>query len=274
MFPDPSGVRFRTATVRGANPISSDTRQPLEFAFLGTGNAFANGRYWNSFLLNRRYLFEVPPTVLPHLKKMDLSLEEIEVAFVSHFHGDHFFGLTFLLLEYVHVTPRTKDLTIVGPPGIRERVEVVTEAGFPHLSSKEPGYNLIYQEVKDGREERLSTSDGLLTFQARRVEHVPDFECYGFRVQVGGRTVAYSGDAILCDPLVALGEGADVFVLECSSWDADAGAGLHLRPSDIAELRKRISPRTAFILTHLDAGRRDLGLENVLVAEDFAIFSL
>jgi ribonuclease BN (tRNA processing enzyme) len=244
----------------------------LELAFLGSGNAFANGRYWNSFLLNRRYLFEAPPTVLPHLKKMEFPLEDIEVAFVSHFHADHFFGLTFLLLEYFHRIPRTKDLTIVGPPGIRERVEVVTRAGFSHILAKDAGYNLRYQEVKDGCEERLPVSDGTLTFRALRVEHVPDFECYGFRLEIDGRTVAYSGDAFLCDALVTLGEGADVFVVECSSWDE--GSGLHLKPSDIAELRKQISPRTVFILTHLEAGRADLDLENVLVAEDFATFRL
>lgn len=203
---------------------------------------------------------------------MDLAPEDIEVVFVSHFHGDHIFGLPFLLLEYLHLTPRTKDLTIIGPPGIQERIEVVTEAGFPHLTTKDAGYNLRYQEVKDGGEERLSVSDGSLTFRALRVEHVSDLDCYGFRVQVDGRMVAYSGDAVLCDALVALGEGADVFVVECSCWDAACGP--HLRPSDIVELRRRISPRTTFILTHLDAGSVDLDLENVLVAEDFAVFRL
>lgn len=203
---------------------------------------------------------------------MDLPPEDIEVVFVSHFHGDHIFGLPFLLLEYFHLTPRTKDLTIIGPPGIQERIGVVTEAGFPHLATKDAGYNLRYREVKDGLDERLSVSEGSLAFQALRVEHVSDFECYGFRVQVDGRTVAYSGDAVLCDALVALGEGADVFVVECSCWDAACGP--HLRPSDIVELRKRISPRTTFILTHLDAGSVDLDLENVLVAEDFAVFRL
>src|SRR3990172_248772 len=41
----------------------------LEMTFLGSGNAFVSGgRYWSSFLANGRYLFDAPPTLLPHLK--------------------------------------------------------------------------------------------------------------------------------------------------------------------------------------------------------------
>ncbi|MCH8850772.1 MAG: hypothetical protein IIC89_08095, partial [Chloroflexi bacterium] len=40
----------------------------LDLLFLGSGNAFAEGRYWSSFLLNGRYLFDASPVALPHLK--------------------------------------------------------------------------------------------------------------------------------------------------------------------------------------------------------------
>ena len=43
--------------------------------FLGSGNAFASGgRYWSSFLANGRYLFDAPPTLLPHLKRIGTPL--------------------------------------------------------------------------------------------------------------------------------------------------------------------------------------------------------
>src|SRR3972149_1824322 len=170
---------------------------PLELLFLGSGNAFAPGRYWSSFLLNGRYLFEASPVVLPHLKQCDVALEEIEAGVISHFHRDPFFGLPFLLREYAEMTPREKDLTILGPPGIDERVRTVTEAGFPNLLRKDAGYRLLYREVDDGAQ-----GEGAgITYLARAVDHVPDFPCFGFRVQLGGRTLAYSGDSVLCDAL-------------------------------------------------------------------------
>lgn len=252
--------------------MPSSQHDPLEFAFIGSGNAFARGRYWSSFLLNGRYLFDAPPTVVPHLIKMGHALEDIEAVFVSHFHGDHLFGLPFLLLDFAELTPRTKDLTILGPRGIQKRVEVITEAGFPNVPRGGKGYGLHYLEVADGREERLPLADGSFVFKALRVEHASDLECYAFRVQVGDRVVAYSGDTVFSDTLVGLAEGADAFVVECSCWEGSCGP--HLSLEDIVELRRRISPRTTFILTHLGPGRADPGLEGVLVAEDFATFHL
>ena len=72
----------------------------LDLTFIGTGNAFAPTRYWSSFIANNRVLFDAPPTLLPHLKKLKIDTNAIEAIFIGHFHGDHYFGLPFLLLEY------------------------------------------------------------------------------------------------------------------------------------------------------------------------------
>ena len=242
--------------------------EPLDLLFLGSGNAFAAGRYWSSFLLNGRYLFDASPVALPHLKRCDVALEEIEAIFISHFHADHFFGLPFLLLEYSELTSRSKELTIIGPPGIEERLRTVIKAGFPHLLDHKKSYRESYIELRDGLEGEVAG----LKFRARSVTHVDGMDCFGVRVQVGERTLAFSGDTVMCDPLVELAEGADVFVVECSCWDDSCGP--HLGPNDIRELRRRLGPKPTFILTHLSAGQQDLGIENVLVAEDLARYRL
>ncbi len=241
---------------------------PLDLLFLGSGNAFASGRYWSSFLLNERYLFDASPVALPHLKQSGVQLEEIESVFISHFHGDHFFGLPFLLLEYAEHTVRTKELQIIGPPTIQERLRSITEAGFPNVFQKERSYPETYVEVKDGFEGEV----GAMKYVARAVTHVPDFGCFGFRVETGGRTLAYSGDSVMCDALFELADGSDVFVVECSCWEGACGP--HLGPDDVRELRRRLGPKPTFILTHLDGGQPDLGIENTLVAADLARFSL
>lgn len=240
---------------------------PLDLLFLGSGNAFTSGRYWNSFLLNGRHLFDASPIVLPHLKRSGAQLDEIESVFVSHFHADHFFGLPFLLLEYSELTPRTEDLVIVGPPTIEERLRTVTGAGFPHLLQKEQTYGVQFVELHDGFEGQI----GAMKYVAREVTHVSDFGCYGFRVELDGRTLAYSGDSMMCDALLELADGVDVFVVECSCWDGDCGP--HLGPDDVRELRRRLGPRPAFVLTHLDSGEADLGVENTTVAADLARFT-
>ncbi len=244
--------------------------EPLELLFLGSGNGFApKGRYWSSFLLNGRYLFDCSPIVLPHLKTCDVALAQIEAVFITHFHADHLYGLPFLLFEYGYVTPRKNDLTIVGPPGIEERVRTLTEAGFPNVFSKEIGSQLVFCELHDGFQAEVAG----LRLLARAVDHVDDFPCFGFRAEVGGRTVAYSGDSKMCDALVDLATSTDVFVVECSAWSCDV-PGPHLCPDDLRELRRCLGPKPEFILTHLDAGEPDLGIENTRLACDLASFSL
>jgi len=237
----------------------------LDLTFLGTGNAFAPTRYWSSFLANDKYLFDAPPTLLAHMKKLGKNPGDVEVVFISHFHGDHFFGLPFLFLEYAELAPRTKDLTIVGPPGIAKRTESVTELAFSNVfRKKDRGYALRFVEVQDGATGEV----GGCTFTARRVTHVADLECFAFRVSCEHGTVAYSGDTVMCDALVPIADGSDVFVVECSCWGEQCGP--HLNPRNILELRQRISPSTKFILTHIGAGEAPKAITDagILIADD------
>ncbi len=242
--------------------------RPLDLLFLGSGDVYADGRYWSSFLVNERYLFDASPIVKPHLKRSGVPLDGIEAVFISHFHADHILGLPFLLFEYAHGAPRTNDLTIVGPPGIEARVRTITEAGLPGLVDRDAGYRLRFRELEDGVEAEVAGA----TYVAREVVHVPDFPCFGYRATIDGRTIAYSGDSTLCDALVDLAAGADVFIVECSLWDGKSGP--HMGPDDIRELRRRLGPTPQFILTHLGPGAYDPAIENTLLASDFGRISL
>jgi len=237
---------------------------PVDLTFIGTGNAFTPTRYWSSFLADGRYLFDAPPTLLPHLNKLGRDPRDIEVVLISHFHGDHYFGLPFALLEFAEHAPRKKELTIIGPPGIAKRVQAVTDLAFRNVFRKDRGYALHFVEAKDGKPGEAAGCGYL----SRKVTHVSDLECYGYRVEIGDRTIAYSGDTVMCDALVPLADGADVFVVECSCWGDQCGP--HLSPKDILTLRAQVSASTRFVLTHIGAGEVPAALTDagIVVAED------
>jgi len=241
----------------------------VELTFLGSANAFAaQGRYWSSFIVDGKYVFDAPPTLLPHLKQLGVSLPDIDVIFITHQHGDHFVGLPFLMLEYVYMTERTEDLTIVGPPGCEEWLEDFAERVYPNIlrGSK---YKRTYIEADPSREQQA----GDLTFQAYPMSHVNDGGgpgAFGFRVRIGDKTVAYSGDTMFCENVVKLGEGADVYVIDCTYTE---GCGPeHMSLDDAKMIRKRLPPETAIILTHRNGLPNVNGMDNTLIADDLKTF--
>ncbi len=240
----------------------------MELTFLGSANAFAaGGRYWSSFIVDGKYLFDAPPTLLPHLKQLGISLPDIDVIFITHRHGDHFVGLPFLMLEYVYMSPRTEDLTIVGPPGSEEWLEDFAERVYPNIL-KGSEYKRTYVDADPGREQRA----GNLTFESYPMNHVRESSpgAFGYRVRIGDMTVAYTGDTMFCEEAVKLGEGADVYVVDCTY--AEGCGPEHMGLDEVKKIRERLAPETAIILTHLNGQPNVNGLANTLVAEDLKTF--
>ena len=239
----------------------------LELSFLGSANAFTlGGRYWSGFVANGRYVFEAPPTLLPHLKRLGLPLTDIRAVFISHFHGDHFLGLPFLFLEYLYLTPRQEDLFIVGPPGIEAKSEGLADLAFPGLSRADAGYRRVYLEAQPDGEQALADA----RFEALPMRHAGQkLECFGYKLRLGDKTVAYTGDTEMCDEIFLLAEGADVLVMDCSYCEGEGPE--HVGLEGAMGVRKRVSPRTAIILTHLD-NEPSVAIEGLLVASDFATF--
>ena len=65
----------------------------------------------------------------------------MRAVFISHLHGDHYFGL-FGLLGTMHLQGRTQPLTIIGPPGLDE--VLVTQA---RVSNMQLGFTMEFIPV-------------------------------------------------------------------------------------------------------------------------------
>ncbi len=76
-------------------------------------------------------------------------------------------------------------------------------------------------------------------------------ETFGFRIEHGGRAIAYSADTGLSEPLVRLARNADVMICEASFPDVpDLPPDLHLTAAQAAEHAVR-AQAGQLILTHL-----------------------
>jgi ribonuclease BN (tRNA processing enzyme) len=250
---------------------------PLDLTIIGSGNAFADARCWSGFLLNRRVLFDAPPSALYALKQARAALDEIDTVLLSHFHGDHFFGLPFLLLEYqfpsaagARSAPRARDLTIVGPPGVAEAVEQAAQLAFPNLLNHDAGYQRRYVEIDAGGEAEVN---GLRIGAARMNHAVGSLPlALGYRAALDGRVIAYTGDSGWCDSLVEIGRGADVYVCDCNYAE---GRNLpeHLSLEEVRDLRRLLDERTELVLTHLGHEARPGDIPRTRFAYDGARFT-
>jgi len=87
------------------------------------------------------------------------------------------------------------------------------------------------------------------TVRAIEVDHgMPDNVSLGLRLEVGGKSIAYSGDTAWTDALIDLATETDLFVAESYFWDKPVP--YHLRHADLVAHRDQLASRR-IILTHM-----------------------
>jgi ribonuclease BN (tRNA processing enzyme) len=221
----------------------------MKVTLLGTGDSFGSGgrRATSIFVKGNDcgVLLDCGPAVLSSMKEKNYSPTQVDAVFISHYHGDHFGGVPFLLLEYQYRSSRRRPLTIAGPPGTSDKVNGLTRLLFPGLDSKTPPYELAYRDLEDYQAERL----GPATLTPFPVHHFPDGVAFGFHLHMEGRIIVFSGDTAWTDELAKQSQGADLLICECSSLEPETEA--HMSHRDLEKHRDAIGAKRV-VLTHAD----------------------
>ena len=231
----------------------------MRVTFLGTGNAFASGaRNAMAILLqgdDLGVLLDCGPTTLVALKKLGLSPADVDVILLSHHHGDHFGGVPFLALHECYQGSREKPLRVLGPEGTESKVAQAVSLFFPGIEANFP---LEYRDL--GASEPFTL--GTLRATPFEVDHYSRGTAFGYRVELSGKTVVFSGDTAWTDELARQSSDADLFVCECSSFDDPIDK--HMSHRDLEDNRTRLTA-TRTLLVH--AGDDVLAHEPELVFE-------
>lgn len=215
--------------------------------FLGTGNAFCDGGRSHACIHvtapGVSLLLDCGGAALPAIKRAGIAPATIDAIAVTHLHGDHFGGIPYLILEQ-HFKGRVAPLTVAGPPALEERVRGTLLALYPDVVKEHPlGFPLRF--VILGRAPVLLGGARVSAFPVR---HVPVADPHGLRVEIGGTTIAYSGDCTWTDALPALAKDADLFICEATSFEKPDP--VHLTYREIVAHRSEIACKR-IILTHL-----------------------
>ncbi|UYW01846.1 ribonuclease Z [Flavobacterium agricola] len=87
------------------------------------------------------------------LRRQKLRFARINHIFISHLHGDHFFGLIGLISTFM-LLGRTEDLHIFGPKGIKEIILLQLKLGNSYTA-----YKLYFHELESKETEVLFEDD-------------------------------------------------------------------------------------------------------------------
>lgn len=162
---------------------------------------------------NRFFLIDCAEGTQVQLRKSKVKFSKINHIFISHLHGDHFYGLIGLISTFMLLN-RESDLHVYGPKGIKEIILLQLRA-----SGSYTGYNLYFHELESKSSEVIFEDDRVVVktiplnhrvytngflFQEKNVERKLNIEAVeNYNIdKVYYNKIKYGGDITLEDGTV------------------------------------------------------------------------
>jgi ribonuclease Z len=134
------------------------TRQTFELLILGSSSASPTSeRNPSAQLLNiaeRHFLIDCGEGTQMQLRRYKARFQAIDHIFISHLHGDHFFGLPGLLSS-MHLLGRKQEITVYCPKELKDIVEGINKVAETMLTfpvtwkfTTNKGLDLIFEDQK------------------------------------------------------------------------------------------------------------------------------
>ncbi len=170
----------------------------------------------------------------------------LDAVVLSHLHPDHCLDLTGLhVMRSHHPTHRPEQpLPVHGPEGTAERI------GRAHgVTGPAPVSDVFaFRTVRD-RQDFTVGPFRLVPFAVRH-----PVEAYGYRLEAGGVTLAYTGDTDSCPALGPLMADADLVLADSAFVEGrDRASGIHLSGRRAAQAAVAAGGVQRLMLTHLPA---------------------
>lgn len=187
----------------------------MRTTFIGVGEAFDDKHFNTSLLVetaDSSLLLDCGFTAPMGFWENAAPPLDLQAIYISHFHGDHFFGIPALLMR-MKQEGRTVPLTILGQPGVETIVRQTVELAYPGSLAK-ASFDLNFMECSAGQ--NLVLGDMRLGFALS--DHPRP--CLAIRIDSEQCALFYSGDGGATNETMTLADGVDLIVHESFTLDA------------------------------------------------------
>ena len=129
---------------------------------------------------NRLFLIDCGEGTQVQLRKNKVKFSKINHVFISHLHGDHFFGLIGLISTFA-LLGRTNDLHIYGPKGVKEIIDLQLK-----LSNSWTNYQLFFHEL-ESKQSEIIFEDAKVIVKTIPLKHRVYTNGFLFQEKIGER---------------------------------------------------------------------------------------
>jgi len=148
--------------------------------YAATPRTFTNPTAQLLEIKNRYFLIDCGEGTQVQLRKNKVKFTKISCIFISHLHGDHFYGLIGLISSF-SLLSRVTDLHIYGPKGLKEIIQLQLK-----LSHSWTNYEIHFHEL-DSKESELIFEDEKVSVHTIPLKHRVYTNGFLFKEKEGDR---------------------------------------------------------------------------------------
>ena len=193
---------------------------------------------------NARILFDCGAGTLHRAASFEVPWHTLTHLVLTHFHPDHWGEVPAFLfaLRWGIEPPRSEPLTIIGPVGVKDKLDTVATAFGSWVT--DPDFDQEIIEIEAGATLELVDA---VTLDSCKTPHTDESLAYAIRH--GDSHLVYTGDTGESAELAAWASDCDLLLCECSLPESRA-VPLHLTPRQAGALA-RDARAHRLVLTHL-----------------------
>lgn len=230
------------------------------------GSADIKSKYNDAaYLIDDKILFDMPPGLSKNLRNINRSPSEFNHLIISHYHGDHFLGIPYLLQSKINEEPKV--LNIYTDKSGEKKIYDLFTLAFPSTVKKLEKVDLKFIYDNEFK---------LLDYSIRRVnvKHKDLKNAYGYVFKKDDLVVSFTGDASICEGVEEMASISDYLVADVTKVKGNIK---HMGVDNIKDLLNK-NKNLTIIASHLSDKARELleeeKLDRVIIARDYESLNL